>query len=621
VKKTLGWAIACTLLLPGRLAGEEDRSTEKIVPRSATELQTRIREVLARTKTPAVGYAVFDGEGVELAAGVGTADVASSRDATADTLFRIGSISKMFVGLSALLLQEEGRLRLEDSFRSHAPEIAFENPWESTEPVRLVHLLEHTTGFDDLTLREYAHGRELGLKEGLDYEPRSRRSRWRPGTRFSYCNSGPSMVAYVIEKLSGRRFEDFVGERLFVPLGMTTATYFRPAPEKAATLYHADGTTPFPYWEILVRPSGSINASPAELAHLGVMLLNRGSYEGRGLLPEAAVDRLERPTTTYAARAGLAAGYGLGNYVSFEGGFELHGHDGGVEGGLATLAYSKDAGVGFVALINSGSGGALDDVSHLLRNYATRHKSKPVPPAAVKVSEGVARDYGGWYVPDSPRQEATRFLERLLGVTRVRLEGEKLRLLPLFAEERTYLAVGEGAFRREEHPAASLALLDTPEGRLIQTPQTLRCASSAGVIAQLALAGAAVVLMLSAPLFALVWIPRWLFGRLRHAPHLRARALSLAAVVSLLGAFSLVVLAGEDVIGRFGRPTPWSLGFCGLTVLFAVLAVYGLWLALRVPEGGTNRAARWHSILVAAANVLVAAYLGYWGIIGLRTWS
>lgn len=620
MKKTFGWAVVCAFLVPG-MARAADDGTEKIIPRSGEELQTRIREVLARTKTPAVGYAVFTREGVELAAGVGKADVAEGRDATSDTLFRIGSISKMFVGLSALLLQEESRLRLEDTFRSHAPEIAFENPWESTEPVRLVHLLEHTTGFDDLTLREYAHGRELRLKEALDYEPRSRRSRWRPGTRFSYCNSGPPMVAYVIEKLSGRRFEDFVGERLFFPLGMTTASYFRPAPEKAATLYHADGTTPFPYWEILVRPSGSINASPAELAHLGMMLLNRGSYGGRVLLPEAAVDRLERPTTTYAARAGLATGYGLGNYASFGGGLELHGHDGGVEGGLATLAYSRDAGVGFVALINSGSGEALDDVSHLLRNYATRDEAKPVPAAAVRMSEAVARDYAGWYVPDSPRQETTRFLERLFGVTRVHLEGEKLRFLPLLGEERTYVAVSEGAFRREEHPAASLALLDTPEGRLIQTPQTLRRAPSAGVIAQIALAGATVALMLSAPLFALVWIPRWLFGRLRHAPHLRARALTLATVVSILGAFSLIALAGEDVIGRFGRPTPWALAFCGLTVLFAVLAPCGLWLALRVPVGGTNRVARWHSILVSAANVLGAAYLGYWGIIGLRTWS
>ncbi len=121
----------------------------------------------------------------------------SGRDATGDTLFRIGSISKMFVSLSVLMLQEQGQLALDDLVRSRIPDVAFENPWEQTDPVRIVHLLEHTTGFDDLTFREYAHGRLVTLKEGLDYEPRSRKSRWRPGTRFSYCNSGPPMAAYI----------------------------------------------------------------------------------------------------------------------------------------------------------------------------------------------------------------------------------------------------------------------------------------------------------------------------------------------------------------------------------------------------------------------------------------
>jgi hypothetical protein len=427
------------------------------------------------------------------------------------------------------------------------------------------------------------------------------------------------MVAYVVQKISGRRFEDFVAERLFAPLGMTTATYFRPPPGQAATLYHRDGVTPFPYWEILVRPSGSINASPTELARLGVMLLNRGTYDGRRLLPEAAIDRLERPTTTYAARAGLRAGYGLGNYASFEGGFELHGHDGGVEGGLASLAYSREAGAGLVVLINAGNGEALTDIRHLVRNYAMRDRAKPVPPVSAPISPEQADQFEGWYMPDSPRQEIARFLDRL-GLRRVRIQDDQLTLLPVLGEPRVYRSAGERVFRRVSEPAASLILLSTPEGRLIQTGQTLRRVSGAAALLPLVLA-AAVFLMLSAPLFALVWVPRWLFGRLRGAPHLGARALALGAVLSLLAAFALVVLAGEDVIGRFGNLTPWSFGFCALTILFALLAISGFLMALRLPPVGTNRVARWHSLLVSTSNVLVAAYLAYHGVIGLRTWS
>ena len=596
---------------------------EKVVPRSREELEAKIREVLAKTKTPAVGYAVVSRDGVTFAAGIGKADVATGRDATGSTLFRIGSISKMFVSLSVLMLQEEGKLALDDLVRSRIPEVAFENPWEATDPLRIVHLLEHTTGFDDLTFREYAHSRLVTLKEGLDYEPRSRRSRWRPGTRFSYCNSGPPMAAYAIEKVTGRRFEDFVQERLFAPLEMKTATYFKPEPaDAAATLYHPDGTTPYPYWEVIVRPSGSINASAEELGHLAVMLLRRGSFGATTLLKAAAIERLEHPASTYAARAGVAAGYGLGNYASFGGGFELHGHDGGVEGGLAHLAYIPEAGTGFVAMINSGSGEALRDIGHLIRNFVTRETQKPVPPPSVRVPEALAREWSGFYLPDSPRQEMLRFLEILLGPARVRINGDKLAFSPLLGKAHDFVAVTERTFRKADDPAATLVLLDTPEGRLIQLEmgQTTRPVSTGAVFVQTGMAALCLVLLASAPLFALVWIPRRLLGRLKGGAHLRARGVSLLAVLCLLSAVGLFIASDDDLIPRFGNPTSWSVGFCVLTLAFAALAVLGLWLAMRVPAGTGNRVARVHTLLVAGANTLVAGYLLYWGIIGIRSW-
>jgi hypothetical protein len=99
-----------------------------------------------------------------------------------------------------------------------APEVWFDNPWESSNPVRIVNLLEHTTGWDDLHFREYAKQApdSMSLREGLDYDHHSRTSRWPPGTRMAYCNAGPAAAAYVVEKLTGQRFEDFVQQHLFM---------------------------------------------------------------------------------------------------------------------------------------------------------------------------------------------------------------------------------------------------------------------------------------------------------------------------------------------------------------------------------------------------------------------
>ena len=121
--------------------------------------------------------------------------------------------------------------------------------------MRVVDLLEHTTGWDDLHMREYAKdAKGMTLREGLDYDHHSRTSRWRPGTRMAYCNSGPPVAAYIVEKITGQRFEDYVTQNFFLPIGMSTATYFEQPSPQLTTLYHGDGKTPYPYWNILASP-------------------------------------------------------------------------------------------------------------------------------------------------------------------------------------------------------------------------------------------------------------------------------------------------------------------------------------------------------------------------------
>ena len=125
---------------------------------------------------------------------LGKANLESAVGADEETMYRIGSTSKMFVALAVLQLVEQGRLSLDDRLADLAPEIEFENRWEDSDPVRLVHLLEHTTGWDDIHLPEYAHNdpTPATLKEGLDFHPHSRESRWVPG---SPCTTGRPRTA------------------------------------------------------------------------------------------------------------------------------------------------------------------------------------------------------------------------------------------------------------------------------------------------------------------------------------------------------------------------------------------------------------------------------------------
>ena len=595
-------------------------------PKTTDELRQQIEKVLKDTRTPGAGVAIVKRDGPEWVAGIGLADVAANQPVTPDTLFRIGSTSKAFVSLSVLKLQQEGKLSLQDTLKSRAPDLEFTNPWEATDPVRIVNLLEHTTGWDDLALRDYAYNPavELTLKEGLAYNPKTRTSRWKPGTRFSYCNSGPPAAAYVIEKITGQRFEDYVEQNWFKPLGMNTASYFD-TPEvqsRLTKLYHKDGKTPFPYWHILDRPAGAINASAKEMANYVQFYLNRGSFGGMQLLPPSAIDRMEEPTSTYAAREGLKTGYGLGNYVTVRARI-FHGHNGGVEGGLTELAYLPDDGVGYVFMINSGSGAALTQISNLIRSYITRDLPKPPALPVAQVPEALVREYAGWYEPISPRVEITRGLVRIAGLTKLSPLKTGLSLRGFTGRARDYVPVTDHLYRRPADPAPTMALIaDKSEGILLEAyGQTFRRIPGWLPWADAAVIAAAALLMLSSLAFALVWVPRKIFGRMQSVECLSVRAMPVLATLSLVGLQLSMTLAGEDTIGRLGLITPWSVGFYVSDLAFAIFAVLGLVLAWHFRHRPIRRLVWWHAFTASLFLTVVAVYLSYWGIIGFRPWA
>ena len=621
-------AVVLSMVVSSCLAA--DKKQEKPKPaQSIDQLRVQIKKILQDTHTPGVSVAIVHRDGPEWVTGLGLADVASNHATSADTLFRIGSTSKAFAALSILMLADQGKVSLDDPVHKLAPEVWFENRWEATDPVRVVHLLEHTTGWDDLHLREYAKDAPatMTVREGLDYDHHSRVSRWPPGTRMAYCNSGPPVAAYIVEKITGQRFEDFVEQNLFGPIGMKTATYFPPPPGTATTLYHGDGKTPYRYWNILLRPAGSINASANDMAAYVQFYLNRGAAGGRQIVPAADIDQMENPASTWAAKDGMKDGYGLSNYWSIEDGFVYHGHDGGVAGGLTEMAYMPDFGVGYFFSINTGNGDAFDKVAEVIRAYSTNKLQKPaLPPAASLPSN--AGDYAGWYEPDSPRVELTRFVERLAGLCWIRIQDGKLVLTSLGGNE-AYVPVSGAQFRHvpkkdPPDPVASLELL-TPngEGRFIQVniQTTMKQIPILLAIIEIVVTAFVVLSILSIVVYAPFWVLGGLSPRRRRPAERAMRAWPLLAVLSLVALVGIFIACSNDLIERLGNRTAWSQALLVVTVAYAVFTVASALAWWRTPREAVRRGVRRYSLYVTMALLIAAAYLAYWGIIGLRTWA
>lgn len=601
-------------------------------PTTIAELESRVRAVMVKHKVPSVAIAVVSRDSILWVAGLGKADVASGQDANAESLYRIGSTSKAFTSLLMLLLEQEGKLKLDDPVSKYAPEIRFANRWEATDPVRIVHLLEHTTGWDDLAFRDYANSDStpLSLKQGLDYTPKTRTSRWRPGTNVSYCNSGPPVAGYIAEKLEGRSFDSLVRDRIFLPIGMTTATYLRdPAlRDRMVTLYHADGVTPYPYWHVIQRPAGSINASPVDMARYVQFLLNRGAVNGVQMLPRGVIEAMERPRSSGTARAGLPVGYGLHLATYVDSGFVWMGHDGGVNGGLTMMSYRPDAGTGFAYMITSGNGEAYNEIGKLVRGFLTHAEARPTPPAAGAMPDE-ARARAGWYEPDNPRQQIIYFVERVFGLTRVTVDDTALVMNPLLGKPVRYLPVSGQLFRQVSEPVATLALTSNAEdGRAMGIEQMGYLlpsefhrvpswrAMTEIVVAALWLAG--IVLTL---LFALIWIPRKLFGRLKAVRKTGPRFWPLVAALCIV-AFGLIVQVNiENAIDVLGNRTGWSMAFTAVTVLFPIAALLGLISAWRAKGEEAGRGAVRFGVGMSLLNVIVAAFLFAHGLVGWRPWA
>lgn len=598
-------------------------------PSNVEELKRALALVLEETNTPGAGVAIVSRDEILVSEGVGLADRESQRKVTADTMFRAGSISKSFTAAAILKLLEAGQLDPQDPLSVLAPEVSFTNPWESTAPLRLVHALEHTTGFDEISLREFATSvPDSQLREALEFDPRPRTSRWPPGRFFSYSNANYTVAGYVVEKVSQQNFEEFLASEILEPLEMRGASFLLTDMVKnnLATGYGRDGSTPRAYEHIVGRSSGALNCTAEELSHFVQMLLNRGAYRGKRVLTPESVERMETPTASATARDGIRDGYGLANYTTLHKGHRIHGHAGAMDGYLASYGYSTEHGVGYALMLNSSNGAAFARLkkiilSFLARDWPEANISQPLAGGGDQLAQ-----FEGYYEPHTLRFESSRFFDRLLAIGRIQANDGALHLKPLLGGSLVCRQCERiSAFRSEDEPGPSILFFEE-EGQMYLASVDLglrgnyRRISAMQFWGQLFVIIYCIVVMISAIAFALVWLPRKLFGRMRGVQHLSVRVLPLLAVLSLIGFWGILFHGMTDAIPHLTRPTVMSVGIFVLSLIFAALTLAGIMQVYRGRRWELNRWVWRHALLVSAANAIVLAYLAYWGILGLRTW-
>jgi len=624
---TVYLSIAAFLLLTP-IAGAQQKE-ELPHPKTLPDLQKAMKDVVDKAHLPGAGVALVSNGDLLWCGGFGKADVAAGRDVTCETEFRVGSISKSFVAIALLKLQEEGKINIEARLQDVAPEVPVKNRWESTNPVRIVNLLEHTAGFDDMQASEvynFKDAYDFPLLEVFKRFQEPQEVRWPPSTRMSYSNPGFGIAGYLIEKTAGKPYDQYIRETILRPLGMANADFPFTDANKALLASAYDGNPPhalgYPY--IYLRPAGDLKASPGELAKLVQLLLRRGKSGDAQILKPESVIRMESVESTLAAKNGLRLGYGLANYTEVVGGVVTHGHDGGIDGFISSYRYMPEQNWGYVVLLNSTqSFQALMDLNKLAIDFLSKDFPKPRQPA-VSVPAAELEKFAGYYAPLAPRSQLLSFAEDLSGGVRIRVINGQLTRSSLFGKPEPLLCVGKNFFRGEKEPEATSVFAADSASHMVLSSQGMEGFSYgerttiAWTYARIVLLILCVVLMATSLLFAVVWILRKLFGGMKDVQHLAVRAIPLLATLSFVAlVFCFTKLGGADT----GKFTVWTAGIFTLSVLFPLLSLYGLFLAVRVPKNEIHGGTRVHSLLVALACCVVTIFLASWHIIGLRLWA
>lgn len=350
----------------------------------ATEMRDQLDNIRQRFDIGAVSWAMVEQERVIELGGLGFHSRSKTIPITEDSLFRVGSLTKLITALSLNRLADQNKLDLDAPLRRYLPDVPLQNPY--TTPVTLRMVLEHSAGLQDLTSTEFDYPTALSLTEAFRVAPDARQVQWQPGLHQSYSNAGAGYAGRALEAVTGQNWDHWIQANLLTPLNMTRSTTLHSpsVTRQLVTGYDTDRQTVIPYWHTLFRPFGALNTTARDFSQLLKLLINRGNYNGTQLIRSTTLTSMEAPQSTCAASLGHQYGYGSGLYRWYRDGKLLLGHGGDGDGYLAHFAYNPQSQRGIFVVINAFHYPALRAMRKPLESWAIA----PLP--AAEISEPTA---------------------------------------------------------------------------------------------------------------------------------------------------------------------------------------------------------------------------------------
>ncbi|HEY3521355.1 MAG TPA: serine hydrolase [Rhodanobacteraceae bacterium] len=351
------------------------------------------------------------------AQGYGYSDLARHTPVAADkTLFRIGSVSKLFTWTSVMQLVAEGKIDLDADVNTY---LDFRIPEAFGKPVTMRELMTHTAGFGE-TLRDLIAVDPKGLPSLRQYLVDNLPPRiYPPGKIVAYSNYGATLAGYIVERVSGQQLHDYIADRILKPLRMSHTTTMQPLPASfqrdmsVGYLGAAKGDA-VPFELVVPWPAGSVSATATDMARFMIAHLQNGQFDGTSILPAETAKLMH--SKQYSAAPGMN-GFDLGFYQGNRNGLAIIGHGGDTIAFHSDLELLLDKNVGIFMSFNSAGAGDLSTLqvrNAIFRAFLDRYFPYVAPQEkTVADPKADAARVAGWYIPSRRSDTALQLLYQL----------------------------------------------------------------------------------------------------------------------------------------------------------------------------------------------------------------
>ena len=405
-------ALLVPLLLVSPLAAQDSVAARSDYAAAAARLGAFIAHEMKDKDLPAVSIVLVDKDSTVWARGFGHANPRDSVAATARTIYRVGSVSKLFTDIALMRLVERGALDLDAPVTRYLPDFHPANPFGGN--ITLRQLMTHHSGLvREPPVGSYFDSTAPPLADVVASLNRTALV-YRPGSRYKYSNGALQTVGLVLERAAGEPFPRYLRDSVLVPLGMTRSAFFEPTAELApdvatAFMWASDGRRfPAPTFR-RNAPSGTLYTSVLDLGRFLAALFADSN-------PVIARATLERMWVPQFADSGTTEGNGLGFFVSRFDGHQRVGHDGAIYGFATTLAALPDERLGVVVVTTlDGVNSVTDRIADaaLRAMLAVRAGAAiPEPQETGPLAPGAARAAAGHYTKAGKSGSSVDLLER-----------------------------------------------------------------------------------------------------------------------------------------------------------------------------------------------------------------